>query len=77
MKELGQPLLMGTSMKSFIGRIMGTTALEDRAEGTLASVAMSVWNGADIVRVHDVARTRKVVALYGSPDGILRSGLAP
>jgi dihydropteroate synthase len=61
LKELGQPLLMGTSMKSFIGQIMGTTALEDRAEGTLASVAMSVWNGADIVRVHDVARTRRVI----------------
>jgi len=61
LKELGQPLLIGTSMKSFIGRIMGTTALEDRAEGTLASVAMSVWNGADIVRVHDVARTRRVI----------------
>ncbi len=62
LKELGQPLLMGTSMKSFIGRITGTSTLEDRAEGTLASVAMSVWNGADIVRVHDVARTRRVVA---------------
>jgi dihydropteroate synthase len=61
LKELGRPLLIGTSMKSFIGRIMGTTALEDRVEGTLASVAMSVWNGADIVRVHDVARTRRVV----------------
>ena len=61
LKELGRPLLIGTSMKSFIGRIMGTTALEDRAEGTLASVVMSVWNGADIVRVHDVARTRRVI----------------
>ena len=61
LKQLGRPLLIGTSMKSFIGRIMGTTALEDRVEGTLASVAMSVWNGADIVRVHDVARTRRVV----------------
>ncbi len=71
LKELGQPLLMGTSMKSFIGRIAGTAALEDRAEGTLASVAMSVWNGADIVRVHDVLRTRRVVtfmeALMASP----------
>ena len=61
LKELGKPLLMGTSMKSFIGRIMGTTALVDRVEGTLASMVMSVWNGADIVRVHDVARTRRVI----------------
>ncbi len=61
LKELGRPLLIGTSMKSFIGRIMGTDVPAERAEGTLASVAISLWNGADMVRVHDVARTRKVV----------------
>jgi dihydropteroate synthase len=61
LKELGRPLLIGTSMKSFIGRIMGTDVLAERAEGTLASVAISLWNGADMVRVHDVARTSKVV----------------
>ncbi len=63
---------MGTSMKSFIGRILGTAALEDRAEVALASAAISVWNGADIVRVHDVAGTRRVVkfmaALMALPD---------
>ena len=62
LKELGKPILMGTSMKSFIGRIMGTDALVDRVEGTLASMVMSLWHGADIVRVHDVAKTRRVVA---------------
>jgi len=61
LKELGRPLLIGTSMKSFIGRIMGTDVPAERAEGTLASVAISLWNGADMVRVHDVARTNKVV----------------
>jgi dihydropteroate synthase len=72
LKELGKPVLMGTSMKSFIGRILGTTALEDRAEVALASAAISVLNGADIVRVHDVAGTRRVVkfmqALMALPD---------
>jgi dihydropteroate synthase len=58
---LGRPNHMGTAMKSMLGRIAGSAAIEDRAEGTLASVAMSIWNGASIVRVHDVARTRKVV----------------
>ena len=48
-------------MKSFIGRIMGTDVPAERAEGTLASVAISLWNGADMVRVHDVVRTKKVV----------------
>jgi dihydropteroate synthase len=61
LKELGRPLLIGTSMKSFIGRIMGTDSVAERSEGTLASVAISLWNGADMVRVHDVARTKKVV----------------
>jgi dihydropteroate synthase len=61
LKDLGRPLLIGTSMKSFIGQIMGTNVVAERAEGTLASVAISLWNGADIVRVHDVGRTRKVV----------------
>ncbi len=61
LKELGRPLLIGTSMKSFIGRILGTDNVAERAEGTLASVAISLWNGADMVRVHDVARTKKVV----------------
>jgi dihydropteroate synthase len=61
LKELGRPLLIGTSMKSFIGHILGTDIVAERAEGTLASIAISLWNGADMVRVHDVARTRKVV----------------
>jgi len=61
LKELGQPILIGTSMKSFIGRITGSDRLEDRVEGTLASVAISIWNGVDAVRVHDVVKTRRVV----------------
>jgi dihydropteroate synthase len=61
LKELGRPILIGTSMKSFIGTIMGTDRLEERAEGTLASVAISIWNGVDAVRVHDVAKTKRVV----------------
>jgi len=62
LKGLGRPILIGTSNKSFIGRILGTEVLAERAEGTLASVAISLWNGADMVRVHDVAATRRVVA---------------
>ena len=62
LKGLGRPILIGTSNKSFIGRILGTDVLAERSEGTLASVAISLWNGADMVRVHDVAATRRVVA---------------
>ncbi|OPY69539.1 MAG: Dihydropteroate synthase [Syntrophorhabdaceae bacterium PtaU1.Bin034] len=68
--ELGKPILVGTSMKSFIGKIMGTDDITERAEGTLASVAISLWNGADIVRVHDVAGTRKVVQFMQALMGV-------
>jgi dihydropteroate synthase len=64
-KELEMPLLIGTSMKSFIGHVTDSP-LEERMEGALASVAISVWNGADIVRVHDVKSARKVVRLVSA-----------
>ncbi|MBA4417940.1 MAG: dihydropteroate synthase [Syntrophus sp. (in: bacteria)] len=64
-KDLGRPLLIGTSMKSFIGKIT-EWPMEERLEGTLASIAISLWNGADIVRVHDVKKTRKVVSLVNA-----------
>ncbi len=68
-KVLGRPLLVGTSMKTFIGKVTDWP-LEERVEGTLASVAISVWNGADIVRVHNVKGARKVVRLV---DAIIKS----
>ena len=59
-KKFGLPVLVGTSMKGFIGKITGST-LKGRIEGTLASIVISILNGADIVRVHDVKRAKKVV----------------
>ncbi|MCX8022338.1 MAG: dihydropteroate synthase [Syntrophorhabdaceae bacterium] len=64
-KELGRPILIGTSMKSFIGRITEAEG-DERKEGTYASVAISVWNGADIVRVHDVKGNKKVLKLVSA-----------
>ena len=61
-KKLGRPLLIGTSMKSFIGHVTDSP-VEERSEGTLASTVVSVMNGADILRVHDVKKTRKAVKL--------------
>jgi dihydropteroate synthase len=58
---LGQPLLLGTSRKSFIGRITGENVASDRVIGTAATVAWCVAQGAAIVRVHDVAPMAKVV----------------
>jgi dihydropteroate synthase len=61
-KKLGRPLLIGTSMKSFIGYVTDSS-VEERSEGSLASTVVSVMNGADILRVHDVKKTRKAVKL--------------
>jgi dihydropteroate synthase len=61
-KDLGLPLLVGPSMKSFIGTVTGAPVGE-RGEGTIASITMATWNGADIVRVHDVRGARRAVEL--------------
>jgi dihydropteroate synthase len=58
---LGQPLLLATSRKSFIGRITGETDPADRLMGTAATVAWCVGQGAAMVRVHDVAPMVKIV----------------
>jgi len=58
--ELKRPILIGTSRKSFIGKILGSISKDKRLEGTLASVAVSVIRGASIVRVHDVLQTKLV-----------------
>jgi dihydropteroate synthase len=63
LRELGHPLLLGTSRKKFIGRITGDDLPADRVFGTAATVAWGVANGADIVRVHDVAAMVKVVRM--------------
>jgi dihydropteroate synthase len=51
------PMLVGTSRKSFIGKILGDAAPDERLSGSLASAAIAVWNGARVVRVHDVKAT--------------------
>jgi len=59
-ESLGLPLLIGTSRKSTIGAVLGGAPVEERLLGTAASVALSIANGADIVRVHDVAAMKQV-----------------
>lgn len=49
------PLLVGTSRKSFLGKILDGAPVAKRLNASLASAAIAVWNGANIVRVHDVA----------------------
>ena len=54
------PVLIGTSRKSFLGKLTGKE-VDNRLAGTVASVAQAVWNGANIVRVHDVEATKDAV----------------
>ncbi len=48
------PIMIGTSRKSFLGKLLDNAPADQRLHGTIASVAASVLNGAHIVRVHDV-----------------------
>ncbi|MBS4028462.1 MAG: dihydropteroate synthase [Ignavibacteriales bacterium] len=59
--SLGCPILVGTSRKSFIGKLTNDMNTDKRLEGTAASVALSIANGANVVRVHDVKEMKKVV----------------
>lgn len=61
LKALGYPVLIGTSRKSFIGHILGGLPPEERLEGTIATLALAVAWGADIVRVHDVQAAVRAV----------------
>lgn len=60
---MGLPILSGTSRKSFIGKILGRESTSERLFGTAATVALSVANGAHILRVHDVRAMRDVADL--------------
>lgn len=51
------PMLVGTSRKSFIGKILDDAPVDRRLYGSLATSAIAVWNGAKIIRVHDVKET--------------------
>ncbi|MFQ6032835.1 MAG: dihydropteroate synthase [Candidatus Zixiibacteriota bacterium] len=63
------PILVGPSKKSFIGKILDLP-VEERLEGSLAALAVSIMNGANIIRVHDVKESKRVATLV---DAILGS----
>ncbi len=70
LRVLGQPLLVGTSRKSFTGYTLHLPP-EQRVEGTLASVALAIDRGADIIRVHDVQANVRAARLT---DAAVRRG---
>lgn len=68
LKTMGFPVLLGTSRKSMIGKTLNLP-VEDRLEGTAASVACGITAGVDIIRVHDVKEMYRVAAMA---DAIVR-----
>lgn len=69
LKSIGRPILVGTSRKSTIGKVLGGLPPEERVEGTAATVALSIAHGADIVRVHDVKEMARVARMT---DAVVR-----
>ena len=66
---MGYPVLLGPSRKSFIGFTLDLP-VEERIEGTLASITAGVINGARIVRVHDIRATRRTLTITEKIMGI-------
>jgi dihydropteroate synthase len=62
LRELGRPLVVGASRKSFIGRVDGSAA-DQRLGGTIASSVLAAAEGADVLRVHDVAEVGQALTV--------------
>ena len=65
-KEIGCPILIGASRKTFIGNICGRGIIlppNQRLEGSLAAACVAMINGTDILRVHDVKETKRCIDL--------------
>jgi dihydropteroate synthase len=68
LRELGRPLVIGTSRKSFIGKIDGSPA-DQRLGGTIATSVLAAAEGAEVLRVHDVAEVRQALAVAAAVLG--------
>jgi dihydropteroate synthase len=63
-RDLGCPVVLGASRKSFIGKISRGEAAKDRVSGSLAAVLNALAKGVRLFRVHDVAETRQALAVW-------------
>jgi dihydropteroate synthase len=57
----GFPILVGASRKSFLGKLLDGADIQDRLLGSVAAAVVAVWNGADIIRAHDVRETLEAI----------------
>jgi dihydropteroate synthase len=74
--QLGRPVVVGPSRKSFIGRVLGTE-VDQRVEGTAGAVAWLAGHGAHIVRVHDVKEMVRAVRVVDAIRRAERESAAP
>jgi dihydropteroate synthase len=79
LKELGRPVVVGASRKSFLGRILARAAglpgedpilpAQERLEASIAAALFAAAQGADVLRVHDVRATRRALDVLGALQG--------
>ena len=67
---LGVPLLVGTSRKSFIGKITGEKVAENRVSGSIAAMLLSLEQGVQIVRVHDVEQATQAISVWNAAQKV-------
>jgi dihydropteroate synthase len=72
-RRLGYPVCVGTSRKSFIGRILDRPDTGDRLAGSIATAVIAVMKGANIIRAHDVLQARQAVRIT---DAVKKAGKA-
>ncbi|MEI7833814.1 MAG: dihydropteroate synthase, partial [bacterium] len=70
LRGYGQPILFASSRKSSIGSILGGLPPEERVEATVATTALAINNGADIVRVHDVLQNARAAKIADKMRGV-------
>ena len=72
LEGLGRPLCVGVSRKSFLGAIIGRPGTKERLAASLAATAVAVWNGASLIRTHDVTETVDAIRVV---ERIRRAGV--
>jgi dihydropteroate synthase len=70
LRDLGRPIVVGTSRKRFLGSVTGRE-VDDRVGGTIASNVLAARAGAEVLRVHDLAEVRQAMAVA---DAVLAAG---
>ena len=73
--KFGYPLLISVSNKSFIGKLLNLENPSDRLCGSLAAEVISVFNGADIIRTHNVKETKHAITIANKLSSQIRKGL--